>query len=176
MVSTHIFISVVILSVVDHKVWLELNNRSNCNSICSWHVTKHETQFHPVHVLLPSFENSSLMSSDSCLKVKHKSHCIWLFWNSSINILKWDHTPPARCCCPQKCENTVCCFHFMIFTPNCKCHLAWHLLLHSKSEWVLLQVVLWHSLRVSHTLEVWSVTFTPWTPYNSSPWPTFFTL
>ena len=152
MVSTSISISIVILNVVDHSVRLELNNTLNCNFIHSWHVLKCGTQFHHGCLLLPSFKNSSLMNSNSHLKAKQQVPLYLALLKLKHCHLKVRSNPYLQpgVAIPM-CENTVHCFHFVIFTPNCKCHLSF-----------------WHSLRVSHLLKVWLAIVTPSTLYNSS--------
>ena len=121
-----LYISIVILNVVDHSIRLELNNRLNCNFIHLWHVLKCETQFHHGHPLLPSFKNSSLMNSNSHFKAKQQVPLYLAllklkYWHLEVRRSN-SHLQPGVV--TPMCENTVHCFHFTIFTPNCKCHLA----------------------------------------------------
>ena len=172
MVSTAIYVSIVIFNVVDHTFMLKLSDGFSCNLIHWWHMPKLAIQIHYGH-LLSLF--SKLITDEWLDSLWHQTRVpLYLASSWTQALTPWSEIPytSSQVSLHWSVKYSLL-FHFTIFTPNCKCHLVWHLLSHSW-EWVS-ALTGCHSLNISHMLEVWLVTFTPLILYNSSLQPTSFT-
>ena len=176
MVSTSIYIPVVILNVEDHSLRLELNNRSNCNFTHSWHMSKCELQFCHGHPLLPSFRSSHWWVIIPTSKPNNKSHCVKLFPNWCTETSKWEdwtHTS-SSVLLPQcvKAQLVVPTLHLSDLTVNANWFdTCFHTLSVSK---YFHRFSLWHSSWISHLLKVRLAIVTSSILYNSSHFLTFF--
>ena len=96
------------------------------------------------------------------LRPNNKSHCIWLFLNSSIDTSKWDKTHTSSQVLLPECAKT----QFAVVTSwfsHPTVNVTWfNTCFHtSRVSGHFNRSSLWHSSRISHRLEVWLAIVTP---------------